>query len=164
MNLRRDITVAFTGHRSYAGEADEELHRVVEQLYEQGFRRFLCGMAWGWDLAAGRVVMQLKKVHPDVELVAVVPYRGFCNLFHGTDEELYKSVAGAADSIEIVCENGSDMSYMLRNNFLVDNASVVVAWWNGKPRSGTAYTVGRARKSRVEVVNLYPQSQLEFGF
>ena len=164
MNLHRDITVAFTGHRSYAGEADEELHRVVEQLYEQGFRRFLCGMAWGWDLAAGKVVMQLKESYPDVELVAVEPYRGFERLFHGVDAELYKSVAEAADSIEVTSDNGSDVSYMLRNNFLVDNASVVVAWWNGVPKGGTAYTVRRARKSGVEMINLFTDLQLDLGF
>lgn len=164
MNFCREITVAFTGHRYYAGEADRELRRVVVQLYERGFSRFLCGMAWGFDLAAGEAVLELKKEHPEVELIAVIPHRGFCKLFHGADAEQYRRVADAADGAEVVSEIGGDLSYMLRNNYLVDNASVVVAWWNGVPKGGTAYTVRRARKSGVEMINLFPDLQLDLGF
>ena len=50
---KRCCTVAFTGRRTYRGEADDELRRVVRDLHERGFSRFLCGMSWGFDLAAG---------------------------------------------------------------------------------------------------------------
>ena len=73
-------------------------------------------------------------------------------------------MADVADGAEVVSENGGDLSYMLRNNYLVDNASVVVAWWDGAPKGGTAYTVRRARKSRAEVINLFPDPQLDLGF
>ena len=109
-------------------------------------------------------VLELKKEHPEVELIAVIPHRDFCKLFHGADAEQYRRVADASDGAEVVSENGGDLSYMLRNNYLVDNASVVVAWWNGVPKGGTAYTVRRARKSGVEMINLFPDLQLDLGF
>ena len=163
MKFCQDITVAFTGHRTYAGESNQELRRVVAQLYERGFSRFLCGMSWGFDLAAGEAVLELKKEHPEVDLIAVIPHKGFFKLFHGADAEQYRRVADVADGAEVVSENGGDLSYMLRNNYLVDNASVVVAWWDGAPKGGTAYTVRRARKSRAEVINLFPDPQLDLG-
>ena len=42
-----------------------------------------------------------------------------------------------------------------RNQFIVDNSSVIVALWNGSPRSGTANTVNYAKKQgrKVRVIN-----------
>ena len=159
----RNHTVAFTGHRTYDGVADDELRQIVRYLYERGMNRFLCGMAWGFDLAAGRIVTELKREGADVELVAVEPFAEFRAMFSGDDIALYDEVLRAADERVVVAENDK-MAYMRRNDYLVDNAAVVVAWWDGKPRSGTAYTVKRARKKRLEIVNLFPRPQLELEF
>ena len=155
--------VAFTGRRTYAGEADEELSMVVCDLCERGFTRFLCGMSWGFDLAAARVVMECRKRYPSVELVAVEPFAEFRMMFSGEDAVLYDEVLAAANERVVAGENDK-LAYMRRNDFLVDNASVIVAWWEGNKRGGTAYTIRRARKRRVEVINLYPQPQLELEF
>jgi hypothetical protein len=52
----------------------------------------------------------------------------------------------------------------MRNDYLVENSSVLVAWFDGQPRGGTAYTVRRARRKGVRIENLYPQSQMELEF
>ena len=80
MSEKKDITVAFTGHRTYCGEAEKPLQELLQMLYEQGFRRFLTGMAWGFDLAAGEAVMRLKEQHDDIELVAAVPFADAVNV------------------------------------------------------------------------------------
>ena len=163
LELLNSRTVAFTGRRTYAGEADEELSMVVCDLCERGFTRFLCGMSWGFDLAAARVVVECRKRYPSVELVVVEPFAEFRSMFSGEDAVLYDEVLAAANERVAVGENDKQ-TYMRRNDFLVDNASVVVAWWEGNQRGGTAYTVKRARKRGVEVINLYPQPQLELEF
>ena len=160
----RAKSVAFTGHRTYCGEGDEELRAIVGYLYEQGYRRFLCGMAWGFDLAAGRAVAELKMQFEDVELIAVEPFQRFGELMSGADAIQYKVLISIASDRVVVSGEEGVMAYMRRNDFLVDNASVVVAWWDGKPRSGTTYTVKRARRKHLEVVNLYPKPQLEIEF
>ena len=45
--------------------------------------------------------------------------------------------------------------YAVRNDFLVYNARVLVAWYDGSP-GGTRYTVRRALGRGLEVVNLCP--------
>ena len=161
MNSRRNITVAFTGHRTYCGEANLDLRQTILRLCEEGFTRFLCGMAWGFDLAAGEAVAEAKKHCSEIELVAVVPYDGFGELFRGDDAEQYGRVMAAADEVVVVSEQGGDAAFRRRNDYLVDNASIVVAWFDGVPRGGTAYTVRRARHSRLPVVNLMHNPQLE---
>ena len=164
MDCTKNITVAFSGHRTYEGEVCEELRELVFRLYDRGYRRFLCGMAWGFDLAAGEIVMELKRVHSDVELVAVVPYEGFYRLFHAEDAEQYRRVADTADEVVVVSENEGKAAYRLRNDYLVENSSVVVAWFNGVPRGGTAYTLRQARRKGVLVENLFHSAQLALGF
>lgn len=161
MNSRRNITVAFTGHRTYCGEANLDLRQTILRLCEEGFTRFLCGMAWGFDLAAGEAVAEAKKHCSEIELVAVVPYDGFGSLFRGDDAVQYGRVMAAADEVVVVSEQGGDAAFRRRNDYLVDNASIVVAWFDGAPRGGTAYTVRRARHSRLPVVNLMHNPQLE---
>ena len=106
----------------------------------------------------------MKREYPQIELVAVEPYEGFRSLFRGEGGELYDRVLTAASERVVVSDEQGAAAYMRRNDYLADNASVVVAWCDGRGRGGTSYTVSRARKSRVEVINLYPEAQLEFKF
>ena len=50
---------------------------------------------------------------------------------------------------------------MRRNDYLVDNSALLVAWYDGSPRGGTAYTVKRARRMRMPIINLKPSPQPE---
>ena len=160
---RESIAVAFTGHRTYRSEADEELRQLLEELYAEGARRYLCGMAWGFDLSAGEAVVQHKLLHEDVELVAVEPFAEFRSLFRGEDAERYDALIAAADCRVVVGENNVG-AYMRRNDYLVDHSSLVVAWWDGRRDGGTAYTALRARRKGREVINLFPDPQLNLPF
>ena len=120
MNSRRNITVAFTGHRTYCGEANSDLRQTILRLCEEGFTRFLCGMAWGFDLAAGEAVAEAKKHCSEIELVAVVPYDGFGELFRGDDAEQYGRVMAAADEVVVKrFKNESKAESMLKHNNIV---------------------------------------------
>ena len=57
MNPNPATAVAFTGHRTYCGEAAAALQRAVETLYAEGCRTFLSGMAAGFDMAAAETVL-----------------------------------------------------------------------------------------------------------
>ena len=60
-------------------------------------------------------------------------------------------------------EEYEQSSFMMRNDRLVANAEVVVAWWNGT-NSGTGYTVRQARRSGARVINIYPSTQYSLEF
>lgn len=155
VNEEKNITVAFTGHRHYDGRADEALYALLEELYRQGYRRFLSGMAWGFDLAAAEQVIRLRQRYADVRLVAVEPFAGFRRLFRGADVGRYDNVKSCADELVCVGEDTGAKGYFARNRYLVEHASHVVAWWNGIKRGGTHYTIRRALREGMSVDNLY---------
>lgn len=152
------ITAAFTGHRTYcASDADaaDALRRTVQALYDRGFSDFLSGMAVGFDLAAAEAVLELRARRGDVRLVAVVPFHGQESRFSVVDRDRFRRVLAAADEVVVLAPAYHRGCYAVRNDFLVDHATVLVAWYDGSP-GGTHYTVRRALRRGLEIVNLHP--------
>lgn len=161
MNFDRAHTVAFTGHRSYSEEAKSELEITIKSLYDRGFRQFMSGMAAGFDMSAAEAVLSLKQRCADVRLVAVVPFTDHAKRFSGELKEQYDAIIASSDEVVVVSDDYSAWCYHLRNDFLVDNSSYVVAYYDGS-NGGTRYTVKRAHSKHIPVENLYPDPQLNF--
>ena len=162
MNLSSG-TVAFTGHRNYDNSENENLRMVVTSLYDKGAREFRVGMAEGFDLAAAEAVLELRREHRDVRLEAYVPWPYFFKGFTPENEKRYFRIIAAASVVKYVANAYVSNVFHRRNDMLVEGADYLVAWWNGCA-SGTGYTVRQAKRLGVNVVNLYPSSQLTMRF
>lgn len=90
-------------------------------------------MAVGFDLAAAEAVLELRERVPGVRLVAAVPFRGQEMRFSPADRERFRRVLAEADSVEVLAPAYHRGCYAVRNDFLVDNARVLVAWYDGSP-------------------------------
>ena len=110
---------------------------------------------WTFYLLPGSAVLELRGRRPDVRLVAAVPFRGQEARFPQADRERFGRVLAAADAVEVLSPVYHRGCYAVRNDFLVDHARVLVAWYDGSP-GGTRYTVRRALGRGLEVVNLCP--------
>lgn len=164
MTCERSHTAAFTGHRTYRGEAAEALAALLGDLHAEGYRRFLCGMALGFDMAAAEAVLALRAAHPEVRLVCVVPFAGQDRRFPAVEQERYRRILEAADETVVLRDDYRPDCYARRNDCLTDGASAVVAWYDGSS-GGTHYTVRRARRLGLRVLNLWQNPQAEFpGF
>lgn len=150
------MNVAFSGHRTYRGQADALLREAVAALYARGFRTFLSGMAVGFDLAAAEAVLALRDSLPGLRLVAVVPFAGQERRFPQAERERYARVLTAADERVVLAAEYHRGCYAVRNDFLVDRVSVVVAWYDGSA-GGTQYTLRRALARGRELQNLHPE-------
>lgn len=150
-------SVAFTGHQDYDGRADEALRTAVRQLWSEGCRCFLSGMACGFDLAAAEAVLSLRRECEGMALIAVVPFAGQEKRFSEADKRRYRAVLTAADRTVVLADAYSRGCYYRRNDYLVAHAGHVVAWYARK-NSGTGYTVRRARREGIEILNLYEET------
>lgn len=152
-------SVAFTGHRTYRGEADAELRDTVVRLYAQGVRTFLSGMAVGFDLAAAEAVLDCRTLCPGVRLVCVVPFRGQAAHYSFADRERFERLCAEADACVVLAESYHRGCYTRRNDYLVAHAALLVAWYDGSP-GGTQYTLRRALDRGREVWNLHPSARI----
>ncbi len=155
MNPNPATAVAFTGHRTYCGEAAAALQRAVETLYTEGCRTFLSGMAAGFDMAAAETVLACRDRLPGLRLVAVVPFEGHINRFSNSDRERFGRIVAAADETTVLSTRYHRGVYMQRNDYLVSHAARLVAWFDGSP-GGTFYTLRRALQAGRRIDNLCP--------
>ena len=154
MNNEREITAAFTGHRSYDGSCDEALAVAVRRLYERGYRIFMTGMAAGFDLAAGECVASLKGEFPELQLHCIVPFAGHRRSLGASAGWRYDRLTDVAERVVTLSPRYDSRVYHVRNDYLVDNSSAIIAYFDGR-EGGTEYTVRRALYSGVEVNNLW---------
>ena len=157
--LDRATTAAFTGHRSYDGSAAGQLSLTVQALYARGYRIFLSGMASGFDLAAAETVLELAEACPGIGVVAVIPFAGHIDRLPEPDRPRYRHILEQAVDVVTLADHYNRRAYFRRNDFLIDNASYVVSWYDGNVDCGTGYTVSRARRCHLPVENLYPDPQ-----
>lgn len=120
-------------------------------------------MAVGFDLAAAEAVLALRNELPEISLVAVIPFEGMERKFSEGDKVRFRDILVNADKVVSLAPRYSVELYSLRNNFLVDNSSAVIAYFDGS-KGGTAYTVRRAIKRLHRYINLYISPQQEILF
>ena len=118
-------------------------------------------MAIGFDIEAAEVALALREELAGLRIVAVVPFEGMQKRFSEADHTRFERIVAEADETVTLAPKYSVEVYAVRNNFLVDNASVCIAYFDGS-KGGTAYTVRRAVKSFLRLTNLYhnPQGEL----
>ncbi len=158
---------SFTGHRpsSFDFGYDEgdprcielksKLFRAVSDACFAGYRIFYTGMAEGVDLWAAEVVLRVGAYFPDIELYAVIPYKGHRDSIHPSFHPLYDKVLEFATDVITISDNYTPTSFKARNYFLAEVCHRLIAVYDpAKTRSGTAQTLRRAEALGKEIVSI----------
>ncbi len=144
-------TCAFTGHRNVGDDLDiNALSELVQTLIDNGVDTFLDGMARGFDLLAAETVIKLKEKNPHIKLIACVPCPNQEKYFSDEDKELYYSVLDKCNEVKILSDRYYKGCMHVRNRFMVDNSSKLVAYDRAED-GGTVYTVSYAAKHGKEI-------------
>lgn len=151
--MTKTLIVAGTGHRPEDCIHSETEVRIMarNKLRSSGATHFICGMASGFDLWAGYEAMLL-----GIEVWAAKPWAGHTP--RAEDRELYASILEYASKVVNVDESETYKGpwvYQKRNEWMVDNADVVMAYWNPeKQKGGTFNCVEYARKKKKPIANI----------
>ena len=152
--LRR---VCFTGHRTIPmlkkWKIEKRLKDTLETLIEEGYCYFGAGGALGFDTIAAQTVLNLKKKHPEIKLILVLPCKNQTRGWDEKDISAYESIIEQADKVVYTQEHYDRGCMFKRNRHLVDNSSVCVAYLT-EEKGGTAYTVNYANQKGVKVINV----------
>lgn len=164
MKTEKSTTIAFTGHRSKRITVDtsqlkEDLYCIITDFYFRGFRTFLTGMSEGFDLMAAEAVLKLKTTHTDIRLVTVIPFTRQASRFSKEDQRRYGEIFKQCDDSVLISEHYFEGCFHRRNDYLTDNASHIIAYFDGQPKGGTYYTVQRVMDKQIPVCNLFACQQ-----
>lgn len=155
---KKDLRCCFTGHRPQKllrkeKEIKRDLEEAIQKAVRDGYTTFITGMAYGVDIWAGEIICQLRQTHPEIHLIAAVPFPGFEERWTPKWKKAYVSLLDKADLVRFICPDYSPQAYQKRNEWMVDHASRVIAVFNGE-QSGTKNTIDYAEKTGVEVVTI----------
>lgn len=151
----RQHRCCFTGHREQklrrgAGLIRRELEKEIRKAVSEGFTTFITGMAYGVDIMAGEIVVNLKKEFPAIKLIAAVPFPGFESRWGEEWKNRYQILFQQADLVRFICDSYASSAYQKRNEWMVNHSARIIAVFNGEP-SGTKNTIDYARKAGVPV-------------
>ena len=147
------LSCALTGHRRIGGGLDvSKLNQTIESVIEQGTVSFYCGMAIGFDLIAAAAVLECKKKHPKVKLIACIPCPEQDKYYSSSEREKYRNILQQCDDVIIVNERYFDGCMLVRDRFMVDNCEKIIAYFDGRSDGGTAYTVKYAKSKNREII------------
>ena len=104
----RAATAAFTGHRFVDASLREHVRKrltsAVHDAYGNGIRNFISGFAIGFDMMAAEEVVSLKQTHPDITLIAAIPFKGQASRFSSYDRKRYDKLLEAADEVIVLSD------------------------------------------------------------
>ena len=153
----KEKTVCFTGHRTIPmlkkWKIEKKLKETLEALIDNGYCYFGAGGALGFDTIAAQTVLGLKKKHPEIKLILVLPCKNQTRGWEEKDVSVYENIMEQADKVVYTQEHYDRGCMFKRNRHLVDNSSVCVAYLT-EEKGGTAYTVNYANQKGVKVINI----------
>lgn len=151
----RDRSACFTGHRPEKLnrpelEIRQEIKNAICQAFADGIEIFISGMAPGVDIWAAEMVIELRDSGVPIKLIVAIPYPGFENRWPEWKDR-YAAIMAAADLAQEICPHYHRGCYQIRNRWLVDHSSRVIAVCNGSP-GGTKNTIAYAIRKGVPIV------------
>ena len=165
--MDRAKTCCFTGHRPehlpWGRDEDDPrcralkilLRRTVQQVYDRGFRTFLCGMARGCDQYFAEAVLAARADGAqDAQLCALVPCPSQPDGWDEASVARYWALLAACDQLEVLEDHYSPGCMLRRNREMLRRAQLLISVFDGTP-GGTASTLRFAAKQGIEILPLW---------
>ena len=147
----------FTGHRKLPQDQipylTQRLELEILKLAKKGVTCFLCGGALGFDLLAAQVVLKLKKGHPKLKLILVLPCPQQADRWSAENKQQYEAVKAQADRVQYTAQRYFNGCMHKRNRYLASHSGYCICYLT-HPDSGTGYTVRLCEDKGVPVINL----------
>ena len=157
--ISRAATAAFTGHRFMDASLREHVRKrlsdAVLDAYGQGFRNFISGFAIGFDMMAAETVVSLRRSHPDITLIAAIPFKGQASRFSFYDRKRYDSLLEAVDEVMVLSDSYYPRCFLDRDEFMVNSSSMLIGYYDGRGKGGTFYTIRKAMARNIPIVNVF---------
>lgn len=153
----KDKTCCFSGHRKISpiGTIDISIRmrKQIDSLVKQGYERFICGGALGFDTICALTVLNAKKKYKNIKLILALPCENQTKNWQQKDIEVYNSILKNSDEVIYISKNYFNGCMHKRNRYMVDNSSYCIYYLN-KNSGGTAYTVQYAKKEGLKLKNM----------
>jgi len=164
----RDLSCAFTGNylkRFSFGytEHDEKCIRLkaaikdqIAMLVDAGVYMFYSTMALGVDTWAAEIVLDIKKEHPHIKLIAVLHCETQADSWTVEQRERHFNILAMCDDVVTMQTRFTRTCLYNRVRFLIDCAAILMAVYDGS--GSTAHIVRNARQKNNSIIAIHPDT------
>ena len=140
-------TVCFVGHREEwrCANIEKQLEEVIEKLINQGCLHFFDGNKGAFDALCIKVLLKLKNKYPDIKIFRVLTN-------HLRKDEYIPSFIKEVIIPEDIPYLHFKQRITKRNEWMIDNADVVVCYIINKIKSGAYKTFLYAKKKNKDII------------
>ena len=170
--LNDPLAVHVTGHRPKdLGGYDpnepmnawliETTAEVLKKLRdEEGFRKFITGMALGFDQWSLEVALRIG----GFQTIAAVPNAGQEKMWPNSSKKRYFELLEMCDAVHILAEKYSVQAMHDRNEWMVDRAALTLAAYTEKEGGGTYNCLQYAKKQDNRIIKINPVLRAVIGW
>lgn len=150
-----DKTCCFTGHRNFEHPKEiikEKTYDLINKaITKAGYTHFIVGGAIGFDMLVAEILLELRDNHyPRITIEIAMPCPNQDKYWNDTQKKKYVNILKRTDKKTLVSETYFKECMQKRNKYMVNNSSVVIAYWTGRP-SGTKNTIDYAKNEGKEI-------------
>jgi uncharacterized phage-like protein YoqJ len=154
------MIVTFTGHRPHPKLGGYKIpNPVYDAVYDKTLKILkklkpdsaITGMALGFDTLAAWICIEL-----EIPYIAAVPFLGQEKVWPQKSRLQYNFLLKKASKVEYISEPGfSSKKMQIRNEWMVNNADIVIACYDGS-KGGTANCFNYAKNKGKHIIRINP--------
>ncbi len=154
----REHRCCFTGHRpGKISLKEREMKRLLETAIDaaiaHGYVTFISGMAQGTDIYAAEIILEKRRTNNDLHLICALPHPDFESRRSLYEKLRFERIIRKADFVKEVNDHYFTGCYQVRNKWMVDHSSLVIAVFNGQ-KGGTKNTIDYAVQKGIRIINV----------
>ena len=152
----------YNEHYKLCIKIKKALTAEIINFYNQGVRTFWIGGSIGVDTWAGEIIAELKKQkeYEDMLLCVALPFPDFKEHYDMRQQTRLRDILRACDKQTITSGAEFEKAYRIRNEYMVNQSDCVLAVYDNDHaiRSGTGMTVNYARKKKLPIILIHPDT------
>ena len=151
------LVIGITGHRDISSQTVlSYIREFAHDFFSDKLRQYnnlevLSALATGADTILADVALEM-----GINLTAIIPFSNYHLEFMGDDlNQYYRMLNRAAKIVEMPFDDRSRDAFLSTGIWIVDNADMLIAVWDGqlaRGKGGTADVVSYARSQKKETV------------
>lgn len=143
--------VGVTGHRRLKHNPDSIKKTLKEKLRKYETEVVVTGMALGFDMLVAETCIE-----EQIPFVAAIPCHGQTKAWPISEKDRYMSLMQKAWKSTVVSKGPFAIWKLFeRNKWIVNRSNIILSYWDGGKKGGTAATVRMARKFKKTHENLF---------
>ena len=140
----------------------KSIRKRLDYLIEEGLEWVIISGQLGVELWAGEVVLDLKKIYPELRLAIITPFLQHESNWNEKNQECYHSIASQADFVQAVSNQPyvSPVQFKNRDQFLLHKTDGTLIFYDEENEGSPQYFWKKAR----EYAENHPYEVLQINF